>query len=81
MALILQLFKSPTDSNSNHYALRYEEIVVPLVKAVQELSKEVDSLKAANVKGATQRLQNNGNNEDTIKNRQNIILSLPDAPL
>lgn len=32
-------------SKEDHYALRYAEFVVPLVKAVQELSKENDDLK------------------------------------
>ena len=34
-----------TDSNSNQ-ALRYEEFIAPLIKAVQELSAEVETLKA-----------------------------------
>jgi len=34
------------DNNNTHYALNYAEIVVPLVKAVQELSNTVDSLQA-----------------------------------
>ena len=33
------------DVGNEAYALRYEEVVVPLVKAVQELSKTTDSLK------------------------------------
>ena len=32
-------------SKDDHYAIRYAEFVVPLVKAVQELSKEVEVLK------------------------------------
>ncbi|HXB12437.1 MAG TPA: tail fiber domain-containing protein, partial [Bacteroidia bacterium] len=32
------------DNSSTHYALNYSEIVVPLVKAVQELSRTSDSL-------------------------------------
>jgi hypothetical protein len=35
------------DSDKDHYGIAYGEIVVPLVKAVQELSKTNDSLKAA----------------------------------
>ena len=67
-------------SNSNDpYALNYAEFVVPLVKAVQELSKEVDSLKAANLKGATH-TGNNGNNDNSGKSTQDIKLALPDAP-
>ena len=61
------------------YGLRYGDFIVPLIKAVQELSKKVDSLEVTNVKGATRNL-NNGSNNDTIENKQNIILSLPDAP-
>lgn len=33
---------------NDHYSLSYESFVVPLVKAVQELSKEVEELKAEN---------------------------------
>jgi hypothetical protein len=36
----------PADSNKEMYSLGYAEIVVPLVKAVQELSGTVDSLKS-----------------------------------
>lgn len=32
-------------NDGDHYAIRYAEFVVPLVKAVQELSKEVEALK------------------------------------
>ena len=35
------------DNNADPYGLSYAELVVPLVKAVQELSNKVDSLKAA----------------------------------
>jgi len=71
--------------NSNEiYALSYAEIVVPLVKAVQELSKRQDSLNAviANLTGASSRNSrtNNGTgNSNTAKNIQDIKLSLPDA--
>ncbi len=34
------------DNESSHYAVNYAEFVVPLVKAVQELSKTADSLQA-----------------------------------
>ena len=37
----------PADSNVSNYGIDYAEIVVPLVKAVQELSAEIDSIKAA----------------------------------
>ncbi|MFK5073828.1 hypothetical protein ACI4BE_30325, partial [Klebsiella pneumoniae] len=36
----------PTDPNVSSYGMDYSEMVVPLVKAVQELAKTVDSLKA-----------------------------------
>lgn len=36
------------DNESSHYAVNYAEIVVPLVKAVQELSSENDNLKEEN---------------------------------
>ena len=52
------------ENSADPYALSYSEIVVPLVKAVQELSKEVDTLKAANKKGATYRSNNNTDNDE-----------------
>jgi hypothetical protein len=36
----------PTDTNTVNYSLNYAEIVVPLIKAVQELSGTIDSLKS-----------------------------------
>ena len=44
--------------NKDHYGLRYAAFTVPLVKAVQELSKENELLKAEN---------------EAIKNRQKAI--------
>ena len=38
----------PKDDQQSFYGLRYGDFVVPLVKAVQELSAQVDSLQAAN---------------------------------
>jgi len=45
-------------NSEDHYGLRYAEFTVPLVKAVQELSKENELLKAEN---------------EAIKNRQKAI--------
>ena len=39
----------PKDDNHSFYGLRYGDFVVPLVKAVQELSKQNDSLKNENL--------------------------------
>ncbi len=38
----------PKDDQQSFYGLRYGDFVVPLVKAVQELSAQVDSLQAVN---------------------------------
>ena len=38
----------PKNDQQSFYGLRYSEFVAPLVKAVQELSTENDSLKATN---------------------------------
>jgi len=65
----------PPSNSTDPYALNYIEFVVPLVKAVQELSKTVDSLKSIGQSG--QRLLNNGNNSE--KKIQNIKLALPDG--
>ena len=63
------------------YTLNYAEIVVPLVKAVQELSNKVDSLIAlTNVPGGVKSMNNTGNN-DSENNMQNIKLSLPEAAI
>ncbi|NTW31528.1 MAG: hypothetical protein HGB12_02695 [Bacteroidetes bacterium] len=43
--LISSIVSAPADINTSAYSLGYAEIVVPLVKAVQELSKTTDSLK------------------------------------
>lgn len=64
-----------TPSNTNDpYAVRYEEFVVPLVKAVQELSKTVDSLKTVISKNGQSTI-NNGVNASI----QDIKLALPDG--
>lgn len=53
------------------------EFVVPLVKAVQELSRTVDSLKSALASKSSQRLQNtSGNNNSTdvtLANRKVVL--------
>jgi hypothetical protein len=54
---------SKPNNENQIYGLSYAEFVVPLIKAVQELSKEVDSLKAAQTTGALQRTRNNNNDE------------------
>lgn len=41
---LIVLMLVPANSVATPYALAYEELVVPLVKAVQELSKTIDSL-------------------------------------
>ncbi|MBI4930297.1 MAG: tail fiber domain-containing protein [Bacteroidetes bacterium] len=61
----------PKDAN-HIYGLSYTQFVIPLIKAVQELSKTVDSLKAAK---SGQRLGDDGSG----KNIQNIKLTLPNA--
>jgi len=58
------------------YGLGYTTIVVPLVKAVQELSHIVDSLK--NAGHSSMRMGNPGTNSDSL-NRQDIKLRLPDG--
>jgi hypothetical protein len=44
----------PKDDQQSFYGLRYSDFVVPLVKAIQELSAENDSLKAANARISSQ---------------------------
>jgi hypothetical protein len=44
----------PKDDQQSFYGLRYSDFVVPLVKALQELSAENDSLKAANAQLSAQ---------------------------
>ena len=44
----------PKDDQQSFYGLRYSDFVVPLVKAIQELSAENDSLKAANAQISSQ---------------------------
>lgn len=56
---------APADANDN-YSIAYGAMVVPLVKAVQELSKTVDSLKTAlstccQASGSGNRMMQNGN--------------------
>jgi hypothetical protein len=79
---VSDIVHTPTNS-TDPYALAYAEIVVPLVKAVQELSKTQDSLKAVisalTVSNKSMQMPNNGGNEDSTKSRQFIKLELPDA--
>ena len=51
----------PADPNKTNYGVNYAELVVPLVKAVQELSHKVDSLLGI-TKAAGQRKAQTGNN-------------------
>ena len=60
-------------SNKDIYGLDYTKLVMPLIKAVQELSKTVDSLKAT---GSSQRMNNGGGNNE--KNKQDIKLTMFD---
>ncbi len=52
----------PADSNVSSYAINYAEFVVPLVKAVQELSHKVDSLMGVTQGAGQRQMQNNGIN-------------------
>jgi hypothetical protein len=66
------------ENSTDIYSLGYAEFVVPLVKAVQELSKEVDSLMAAaKTTGAVQRTRNNsdGGEPSDATNINNIELA------
>ena len=49
----------PADSNVNSFAINYAEVVVPLVKAVQELSHKVDSLLGVTQAAGQITMQNN----------------------
>ena len=75
------------ETSSNHYTMNYAELVVPLVKAVQELSQTADSLRAQNqalqaqvnqiinscCPGATGRsIQNNNNNNGSTNGTEKI---------
>ena len=62
----------PKDAN-HIYGLSYTQFIVPLIKAVQELSHKVDSLSNAK---STQRTEQNGSNE---KNSLDIKLNLPEG--
>ena len=61
------------------YGLNYAQFVVPLIKAVQELSKTVDSLKAAN--SSHRMMQNNGNGKNNIDTVQVKLALLDGATL
>ncbi len=63
------------ENSTDHYAINYAEIVVPLVKAVQELSKTVDSLKdILSGGGGNRSIQNNTD----IKGTGSINVELSD---
>ncbi len=65
------------DNNSTHYALNYAEFVVPLVKAVQELSNKVDSLLAITNPAGTTKSMHNNSNQGENGTTQEIKLRLP----
>ena len=58
VGFISSIVKTPSNSN-DIYALSYSEIVVPLVKAVQELSHKVDSLLGVTQGTGNRTMQNN----------------------
>lgn len=72
----------PADTSIGHLGINYAEIVVPLVKAVQEQQKIIDSLKTtvSALQGSGQRINNNNqgqSNSETILEIElanNIIL-------
>lgn len=59
------------------YGLRYDNFVVPLVKAVQELSKQNDSLKAQNesLEKRIERMEALLNNQSALNGKQLAVLS------
>lgn len=77
----------PADSNVSSYGLNYSEIVVPLVKAVQEQQKMIDTLKTtvdslksilAALAPSGQRIQNQNDNggtqtDVTLSNRTIVL--------
>lgn len=77
---ITDIVHTPVDSNDN-YSIAYGAIVVPLVKAVQELSKTQDSLKTviSNLTGAGNKINNSTGSNDSTNNILNIILTLPEG--
>ncbi len=74
---VTDIVHAPADSSDN-YSLQYGVIVVPLVKAVQELSKQLDSLKAATTQ--TKSHSNYNPNQNNPMDTVSMKLTLPDAP-
>ena len=70
------IVSKPANSNDT-YGLAYGEIVVPLVKAVQELSNKVDSLLAITNPPSNGRVMNNSGNQSGNENTQEVKLKLP----
>ncbi|MCK9611950.1 MAG: T9SS type A sorting domain-containing protein [Bacteroidales bacterium] len=66
------------DNNADPYGLSYAEFVVPLVKAVQELSKEVNSLKSV-IAGLTGVDSKNSNTTGYQENIIDIKLDIPQS--
>jgi trimeric autotransporter adhesin len=74
----------PGDTSTGTYSMAYAEIVVPLVKAVQEQQAIIDSLRmaiSALTEGSNKSLiiPNHNEGEESIKYSQEIKLLLPDA--
>ncbi|MBI3500439.1 MAG: tail fiber domain-containing protein [Bacteroidetes bacterium] len=67
------IVRTPLDSTKGQYGLAYGEIVVPLVKAVQELSHKVDSL--VNTK-SSQRSNNSGGDKGSGNSETTINIQL-----
>jgi len=81
----------PENSDKSPYGLRYSDFVVPLVKAVQELNAQNDSLKSENqhmqsqlativkrmnaLELAQQQCRNNISSQSSISNSQSVILN------
>jgi len=62
-------------NDKSFYALRYSDFVVPLVKAVQELSAQNDSLKSA----AALQQQTNSNLQQQLNDMKSMILQMQNA--
>ncbi|MFT6745305.1 MAG: hypothetical protein ACJAR8_001866, partial [Bacteroidia bacterium] len=65
--------KVPTDSSQELYGLRYAEMVVPLVKAVQELNEKVENMEASYTNNSTHTKKGNRTYVATLK-RENELL-------
>ncbi|OFX33170.1 MAG: hypothetical protein A2X08_14090 [Bacteroidetes bacterium GWA2_32_17] len=65
-------------SSNDLYSLSYAQMVVPLIKAVQELSNKYDSLLAIiSPAGNTKSMQNTSGGKGENENKQEIKLKLP----